>query len=88
MDSMCHFAAKIPVSHDHSNMLRIHAGPQNPPVRQSLVIIFPVSATFDGPHPYSATSAAPDSILRQHLLQPCISAFVPLPASVPIGSNL
>ena len=36
MDSMCHFVAKIPAPHDHSNMLRIHAGPRNPPVRQSL----------------------------------------------------
>ena len=40
MESMCHFAAKIPASHDHSNMLKIHAGPRNPPVRQSLYIFF------------------------------------------------
>ena len=37
MKSMCHFAAKIPAPHDHSNMLKIHAGPRNPPVRQSLI---------------------------------------------------
>ena len=33
---MCCFAAKISAQHDHSNMLKIHAGPQNPPVRLSL----------------------------------------------------
>ena len=40
MKSMCHFAAKIPAPHDHSNMLRIHAGPRNPPVRQSLAPLY------------------------------------------------
>ena len=37
MKSMCHFAAKIPAPHDHSNMLKVHAGPRNPPVGQSLI---------------------------------------------------
>ena len=35
---MCHFAAKIPAPHDQSNMLKVHAGPRNPPVGQSLWI--------------------------------------------------
>ena len=33
---MRHFAAKVSAPHDYSNMLRIHAGPWNPPVQQSL----------------------------------------------------
>ena len=37
MKSMCHFAAEIPAPHDHSNMLKIHTGPRNPPVGQSLI---------------------------------------------------
>ena len=45
MKSMCHFAAKIPAPHDHSNMLKIHAVPRNPPVRQSLDSMWP----FDPP---------------------------------------
>ena len=38
MNSMCHFAEKIPAPHDHSNMLKLYAGPRNPPVGQSLEI--------------------------------------------------
>ena len=36
MDSMFHFAAKVSAPHNFSNMLKVHAGPGNPPVKQSL----------------------------------------------------
>ena len=45
MKSMCHFAAKIPAPHDYSNMLKIHAGPRNPQVMQSLIRILRISSS-------------------------------------------